>query len=61
MLLDEPDVGLDAPSRDRAHDLIAEGLRSGQAVIFTCHDTTFAEEVGEYVVVDEHFLPTIKH
>ena len=48
VLLDEPDVGLDAPSRDRAHALIAEGLRSGQAVIFTCHDTTFAEEVGEY-------------
>ena len=48
VLLDEPDVGLDAPSRDRAHALIAEGLRRGQAVIFTCHDTSFATEVGEY-------------
>ena len=48
VLLDEPDVGLDAPSRDRAHTLIADGLRSGQAVIFTCHDTSFAAEVGEY-------------
>lgn len=48
VLLDEPDVGLDAPSRDRAHALIAEGLRSGQAVIFTCHDASFAAEVGEY-------------
>lgn len=48
VLLDEPDVGLDAPSRDRAHALIADGLRRGQAVIFTCHDTTFAAEVGEY-------------
>lgn len=48
VLLDEPDVGLDAPSRDRAHALIADGLRRGQAVIFTCHDETFAEEVGEY-------------
>ena len=57
VLLDEPDVGLDAPSRDRAHALIAEGLRSGQAVIFTCHDTTFAAEVGEYAVIDEIFLP----
>ena len=59
VLLDEPDVGLDAPSRDRAHALSAEGLRSGQAVIFTCHDTTFAAEVGEYAVVDELFLPAI--
>ncbi|MBA5243444.1 ATP-binding cassette domain-containing protein [Corynebacterium haemomassiliense] len=50
VLLDEPDVGLDAPSRDRAHALIADGLRRGQAVIFTCHDATFAEEVGEYAV-----------
>lgn len=57
VLLDEPDVGLDAPSRDRAHTLIAQGLRSGQAVIFTCHDTSFAAEVGEYAVVDEIFLP----
>ena len=53
VLLDEPDVGLDAPSRDRAHALIADGLRRGQAVIFTCHDATFAAEVGEYAVVVE--------
>ena len=50
VFLDEPDVGLDAPSRDRAHALIAEGLRRGQAVIFTCHDESFAAEVGEYGV-----------
>ena len=50
VLLDEPDVGLDAPSRDRAHALIAQGLRRGQAVIFTCHDASFAAEVGEYAV-----------
>ena len=61
VLLDEPDVGLDAPSRDRAHALIAQGLRRGQAVIFTCHDTSFAAEVGEYAVVDELFLPRITH
>ena len=53
VLLDEPDVGLDAPSRDRAHALIADGLRRGQVVIFTCHDATFAAEVGEYAVVVE--------
>ena len=56
VLLDEPDVGLDAPSRDRAHALIAEGLRSGQAVIFTCHDTSFAAVVGEYAQVIESKL-----
>lgn len=53
VFLDEPDIGLDAPSRDRAHALIAEGLRTGQAVIFTCHDTSFAAEVGEYAVVSD--------
>jgi len=56
VLLDEPDVGLDAPSRDRAHALISAGLHRGQAVIFTCHDATFAEEVGEYNYVSECFL-----
>ena len=60
VLLDEPDVGLDAPSRDRAHTLIAESLRSGQAVILTCHDESFAAEVGEYAAVDELVLPTTK-
>lgn len=59
VLLDEPDVGLDAPSRDRAHALIADGLRSGRAVIFTCHDASFATEIGEYAFVDELFLPAI--
>ena len=61
VFLDEPDIGLDAPSRDRAHALIAEGLRTGQAVIFTCHDTSFAAEAGEYAAVDEIFLPAITH
>ena len=53
VLLDEPDVGLDTPSRNRAHALIADGLARGQAVIFTCHDADFAEEMGEYAAVTE--------
>lgn len=53
VLLDEPDVGLDASSRDRAHTIIAQGLRRGQAVIFTCHDESFAAEVGEYAAVSD--------
>ena len=56
VLLDEPDVGLDGPSRDRAHALIAQGLRAGQAVIFTCHDESFAAEVGEYAGAAEILL-----
>ena len=56
VLLDESDVGLDTPSRDLAHALIAQGLRRGHAVIFTCHDTSFAAEVGEYAQVIESKL-----
>lgn len=55
VFLDEPDVGLDTPSRNRAHALIADGLARGQAVIFTCHDTDFAAEVGEYAAVQHAF------
>lgn len=56
VLLDEPDVGLDAPARDRAHAMIAAGLSRGQAVVLTCHDETFASEVGEYAPVSEVWL-----
>lgn len=56
VLLDEPDVGLDTPNRARAHALIAEGLRAGAAVVLTCHDESFAAEVGEYAVVRERWL-----
>lgn len=48
VLLDEPDVGLDAPSRERAHALIADALANGQAIIMTCHDESFASDVEEY-------------
>ncbi|AQQ14982.1 Energy-coupling factor transporter ATP-binding protein EcfA1 [Corynebacterium glaucum] len=48
VLLDEPNVGLDAPGRERAHALIADALANGQAIIMTCHDETFAAEVGEF-------------
>lgn len=56
VLLDEPDVGLDAPARDRAHAIIASGVSRGQAVVLTCHDETFASEVGEYAPVSEVWL-----
>lgn len=56
VLLDEPDVGLDTPNRARAHALIADALARGAAVILTCHDASFAAEVGEYAVVNEQVL-----
>lgn len=56
VLLDEPDVGLDTPNRARAHALIADALARGAAVILTCHDASFAAEVGEYAAVAEREL-----
>lgn len=56
VLLDEPDVHLDPPTRDRAHAVIAAGLQAGQAVILTCHDETFAAEVGEYAELETAWL-----
>ncbi|WIM72638.1 hypothetical protein QP028_01380 [Corynebacterium suedekumii] len=41
LLLDEPDVGLDPQGRGRLHQLIAEQLRDGVAIMMTCHDTSF--------------------
>lgn len=51
VLLDEPDVGLDHAGRTRAHGLIAGALASGAAVVLTCHDVGFVEEVGGYAGV----------
>lgn len=51
VLLDEPDVGLDAPGRAAAHERIAQGLRGGAAVVLTCHDEAFVAEVGRYADV----------
>ena len=56
VLLDEPDVGLDNTCRSIVHTLIAEALTNGQAVIMTCHDETFAAEVGDYATLQELWL-----
>lgn len=53
VLLDEPDVGLDTKGRSAAHALIADALTKGQAVILTCHDESFAAEVGKYCTVHQ--------
>lgn len=56
VLLDEPDVGLDAKGRGSAHALIAEALTAGQTIMMTCHDASFAAEVGEYSRMSEEWL-----
>lgn len=53
VLLDEPDVGLDTGCRGVAHTLIADALSAGQAIVMTCHDASFADEVGQYANVRE--------
>ncbi|NGM13601.1 zinc ABC transporter ATP-binding protein AztA [Verrucosispora sioxanthis] len=37
-VLDEPTVALDATSRQRVHDLLAERVRAGAAVVYASHD-----------------------
>lgn len=56
VLLDEPDVGLDATGRETAHVLISDAFSGDQAVIMTCHDASFAREVGEYAGLSESWL-----
>ena len=56
VLLDEPDVGLDSSGRGVAHALIADGLSTGKAVVMTCHDASFAGEVGAFARVDASWL-----
>ncbi|MFF0655805.1 zinc ABC transporter ATP-binding protein AztA [Micromonospora tulbaghiae] len=41
-VLDEPTVALDAASRRRVHDLLAERVRAGAAVVFASHDAADA-------------------
>jgi len=57
LLIDEPDVGLDPQGRGRLHQLIAEQLRDGVAIMMTCHDTSFMAEVAGYAEV-EHLTVT---
>ncbi|WBB54714.1 zinc ABC transporter ATP-binding protein AztA [Verrucosispora sp. WMMD573] len=41
-VLDEPTVALDATSRQRVHDLLAERVRAGAAVVYASHDAADA-------------------
>ncbi|WFE30968.1 ATP-binding cassette domain-containing protein [Micromonospora sp. WMMD975] len=41
-VLDEPTAALDAESRQHVHDLLAERVRAGAAVVYTSHDAADA-------------------
>ena len=61
VLIDEPDTSLDATGRTQAHHVIADGLRAGQAVILTCHDESFVDEVAAYAEVEPVVLKAQGH
>ncbi len=48
LILDEPTIGLDFPSKKKIRDLIRN---SGKTVIFTSHDAMDIEEVCERVII----------
>lgn len=54
--LDEPDVGVDRADRVYLHQMIADALQAGQAVIMTCHDEQIMAEVSQYAEVSEAVL-----
>ncbi len=54
LLLDEPTVGLDAPSARRAKDLIRLQAERGGAVLFTTHVLEIAERICDRIVVIDH-------
>lgn len=51
LLLDEPVSGLDVPSRDALHSLLAEARREGAVVMFSTHQLQFADGLADRVVV----------
>lgn len=56
LALDEPDVGCDPSGRHRLHRIVAERLEVGTAVVMTCHDRAFMEQVARYATVETHDL-----
>ncbi|MEU4689219.1 zinc ABC transporter ATP-binding protein AztA [Actinoplanes sp. NPDC023714] len=48
-ILDEPTVALDTASRARVHDLLAERVAAGAAVVLASHDEAEAALAGETV------------
>lgn len=53
LLCDEPDVDLDDPGLARFHELLAEALGRGTAVVLSTHDVGFAADVATYATVTD--------
>ncbi len=51
LLLDEPTAGVDPPSRERIHAIIAELARDGAAVLASTHDMEEAERLCERTIL----------
>ncbi|MCQ9351990.1 ATP-binding cassette domain-containing protein [Corynebacterium sp. 153RC1] len=54
--LDEPDVGLDPAAELVVHQVLADALREGKAVLLTCHNERFVRRVATYAEVRELHL-----
>ncbi|MFP7365893.1 ATP-binding cassette domain-containing protein [Corynebacterium callunae] len=52
LLADEPDVGLDVIGRSQLHQKFADYLSSGGALVLSCHDDQFVQEVLSYATVE---------
>ena len=53
LLMDEPDSLLSLTDRALMHQLIHGALESGAAIVLTCHDPGFVEEIAQYVSIQE--------
>ncbi len=53
LLLDEPATGLDAPSRERLHDLLRRLHREGRTILFSSHDVAQGLALATRVVLLE--------
>jgi ABC-2 type transport system ATP-binding protein len=53
LVLDEPVVGLDPPSQELLHELLAESKREGKAVLLTTHQLGFVDGLADRAVVLE--------
>jgi ABC-type multidrug transport system ATPase subunit len=51
LLLDEPVVGLDAPSQATLRSLLLDTKRGGAGLVFSTHQLVFAADLADRVVV----------
>lgn len=56
VLLDEPDTLLSIGDRPELHRILALTVKRGAALLITCHDPAFIEEIRCYASVSEQWL-----